>query len=70
MTVGDLKKIIKSLPDRTPVVTTSRDHQYRERIAVYSTSALKSDDGLIYEDHGDDHKLSDEDKRVGVLVVE
>ena len=65
LTIGQLKKIIKDLPDNDLVLTNSQDHSYRHIYADY-TSVLKS--GCYYsQDH--DIDLESEEKRINALII-
>lgn len=53
MNVGELKKTLENVPDDVPVLTSGRDHSYREVSALVG-SALLEDGGTWTEDYGEE----------------
>lgn len=70
LTVGQLREILKDFSDDTLVVTDASDHEYLT-VRVQKITALISDKyNFLYQDHGDENKLDEKDKRIPVLYVE
>ena len=66
MNVGQLRKLIESLPDDTELVVSGPDHSYeRAKARVAFAGYVKGD---FYEWHGPEHASLGE-KEVTVLVV-
>jgi hypothetical protein len=66
--VGQLKKLVENLDDRTLVVVPGEDHSYRTTRANVTT-ALADDDSLS-EDYGEDVTPEEEyGKRITVLLI-
>jgi hypothetical protein len=71
MNVGQLKKLLLSLPDDLKLVMPGYDHSYREADASVGTAML-TPDRVYTEDHGDEYTPEGEDfgKRVKVLIID
>lgn len=65
-TVGELKALIKDLPDETPIVVDGRDHNYNSGTAFYVDAVDQGDD--YGEWHGEEN-MFEGDIRTKVLLV-
>lgn len=68
-TVGQLRAIIRDLPDNTPVLCAFADHRYRQ-VEINPGTALYGKDYGWVEDHGEELTPEEsEGKRVEVLII-
>ena len=68
MTVGDLRKLIRDVPDAAPVLCPGRDHSYREAAAGVTTALCHGHEWT--EDYGEESTPeADYGKRVLVVVI-
>lgn len=70
MKVGDLKKVLRGLPDDIEVLVPGEEHSYRETEAMVTTALRNGSSGWA-EDHRE--TLTSESKyvkRVSVVVID
>ena len=69
MFVGDLKKLVATLPDNMPVVLEARGHVHEHAEAAPGLGMLDPAIGDISEYFGDDLPADEELKCIDVLII-
>jgi len=70
MKVKELRQKLADAPDDAEVVVPAPDHEFDKVTRVHSTTAFWSrSGGMLYEDHGDEHKLAPADERTSVVII-
>jgi len=69
MNVGQLKALIKYLPDDTLIVRDGGDHSYIIANLYKDTVLVAYNSRHMYEDYGDFYKKNEKDNRINVLIV-